>query len=452
MKKNDVEIIKITDYSTEGFGIGKALDGMTVFVPNSAIGDEAEVLIVKALKKFCFGKILNIVTPSPDRIDSDCEVFLRCGGCCYRHIDYSSELKAKKKRVFDAVNRIGGIDTEVNDCLSNGKITRYRNKGQYPVRKDGNGNITAGFYSLHSHRVIPCDDCILQPSEFSEIVKVCVEFFKKFNISAYDEESGKGPVRHIYLRKSDFEGKIVVCIVINGESLPNSKELVSALKKLYFVSGVVLNINLKKNNVILGDRCKTLYGKDYITETLLGVKFNISPLAFFQVNREMTEILYKTVAEFAEPEGKNILDLFCGAGTIGLTMAQKANKIIGVEIVKSAVENAENNAKINNIENAEFYCDTAEKAAERLAKKGIKTDVVILDPPRKGATFDLIATVCNDFSPEKVVYVSCDPATLARDLKQFGEYGYDCKKVQPIDLFPRTSHVETVVLLTRNEK
>lgn len=449
MKKNDVEIIKITDYSTEGFGIGKASDGMTVFVPNSAVGDEAKVLIVKVLKKFCFGKIVELINTSPDRVPVDCEVFLRCGGCSYRHIDYTAELKAKKKRVKDALNRIGGIDISINDCLGNGKTTRYRNKAQYPVREDKDGNVCAGFYSLHSHRVIPCDDCILQPREFSEIVKVCIGFFNKFNITAYDEQSGKGLVRHIYIRRSDFEEKSVVCIVINGETLPHSEELISDLKSLKFVSGLVLNINLKKNNVILGDRCKSLFGKDYITDTLLGVKFNISPLAFFQVNREMTEVLYKKVAEFAEPGGKTVLDLFCGAGTIGLTMADRAKKIIGVEIVKSAVENAEKNAEMNGIENAEFYCDTAENAAEKLSEKGIKTDVVILDPPRKGATPDLIDTVCNNFSPKTVVYVSCDPATLARDLKLFAQFGYDCEKIQPIDLFPKTSHVETVVKLER---
>lgn len=448
MKKNDIEILKITDYSTEGFGIGKASDGMTVFVPNSAVGDEAEILIVKALKKFCFGKIIKIIKPSTARVPVDCEFFLRCGGCSYRHIDYTAELEAKKKRVKDAINRIGGIDIPINDCLANGKITRYRNKAQYPVRVDKNGRITAGFYSLHSHRVIPCDDCILQPEEFSKIVKTCLDFFNKFNITAYDEKSGKGLLRHIYLRRSDFEGKSLVCIVINGEALPYCDELVSDLKKFEFVSGLVLNINLKKNNVILGDRCKILFGKDYITDTLLGVKFNISPLAFFQVNREMTELLYKKVAEFAEPDGKTVLDLFCGAGTIGLTMAEKAKKIIGVEIVESAVENAKKNAEMNGIENAEFYCDTAESAADNLAEKGIKTDVIILDPPRKGATPDLIDTICNRFSPKRVVYVSCDPATLARDLKIFAQFGYSCEKVQPVDLFPRTSHCECVVKLT----
>lgn len=449
MKKNEKIILDIIDYSTDGFGIGKAPDGMTVFVPGGAVGDKAEVLIVKALKKFCFGKITNIISNSADRISPDCDVFSRCGGCCYRHIDYSAELKAKQKRVADAIKRIGGIDIEVNECLSNAITTRYRNKGQYPVRVDNNGNLIAGFYSLHSHRVIPCDDCVLQPKEFSDIVKTCIDFFNKYNISAYDEQSGKGLVRHIYLRKSDFENNAVVCIVINGKTLPNAEKLVDILKKNDFVSGVVININRKNTNVILGDECKTLYGKEFITDTLLGVKFNISPLAFFQVNRKMTEVLYKTAADFANVTGKTVLDLFCGAGTIGLTMAKDAEKIIGVEIVEPAVENAKSNAKMNNIQNAEFYCDTAANAAKTLAQKGIKTDVVILDPPRKGATPDLIDTICNEFKPLNVVYVSCDPATLARDLKVFDELNYKCKKVQPVDLFPRTSHVETVVLLER---
>ena len=449
MKKNEIALMQIIDYSTDGYGIAKAPDGMTVFVPNSAVGDIAKVLIVKSLKNFCFGKIVELLTSSDERITPDCDVFSRCGGCCYRHINYDSELYAKQKRVADAISRIGGIDTPVNEVLSNRKITRYRNKGQYPVRADKDGNCVAGFYSLHSHRVIPCDDCVLQPKEFAPIVKTCVDFFNEKGISAYDENTGNGLIRHIYLRRSDLTEKTVVCLVVNGENLPFADELIEKLKTLEYVSGVVLNINTKKTNVILGDKCKTLFGDEFIVDSLLGVRFKISPLSFFQVNREMTEVLYKTAADFAEVKGKTVLDLFCGAGTIGLTLAREAKKVIGVEIVPQAIENAKENARLNGIENAEFICDTAANAAKILYDKGIYADIVILDPPRKGATPELIDTICNGFSPKTVVYVSCDPATLARDLKVFTEYGYKTEKIQPVDLFPRTAHVECVVMLTK---
>ena len=449
MKKNQKAVMQIIDYSTDGYGIAKAPDGMTVFIPGGAIGDTAEVLIVKELKKFCFGKIIEIIEPSADRLTPDCEVFSRCGGCAFRHIEYDAELKFKQKRVADAVSRIGGIDTHVSEVLSNKKTTRYRNKGQYPVRADKDGKCVAGFYSLHSHRVIPCNDCVLQPKDFSEIVRICIDFFNEKGISAYDEQTGKGLIRHIYLRRSAKTEKTVVCLVINGENLPFSDELVEKLSSLEYVSGVVLNVNKKKTNVILGDKIKTLFGKDYIVDSLLGVDFKISPLAFFQVNREMTEVLYKTASDFADVSGKTVLDLFCGAGTIGLTMAREAKKVIGVEIVPQAIENAKENAKINGIENAEFICDTAANAAKILYDKDVHADVVVLDPPRKGATPDLIDTVCNGFAPETVVYVSCDPATLARDLKVFAEYGYKIGRIQPVDLFPRTAHVETVALLSR---
>ncbi|MBQ5590224.1 MAG: 23S rRNA (uracil(1939)-C(5))-methyltransferase RlmD [Clostridia bacterium] len=449
MKKNETAIMKIIDYSTDGYGIAKAPDGMTVFVPNAAVGDEAEILIVKELKKFCFGKIIDIKTKSNDRTEPDCSVFSRCGGCAFRHINYEAELKFKQKRVADAISRIGGIDVPVNEVLSNKKTTRYRNKGQYPVSLDVNGDCIAGFYSLHSHRVIPCDDCILQPQEFSEIVETCINFFNEKNIKPYNEQTGKGVVRHIYLRYSSLNKKVVVCIVINAESLPFCDELAKKMQQIEFVGGFTLNINKKQTNVILGDKCKTIFGEDYIVDSLLGVNFKISPLAFFQVNREMTEVLYKCAASFANVKGKTVLDLFCGAGTIGLTMANETKQVIGVEIVPEAIENAKENAKLNGITNARFICDTAANAAKKLADEKTKVDVVVVDPPRKGLTNDLIDTICNDFSPERVVYVSCDPGTLARDLKIFDELGYKTQKIQPVDLFPRTAHVETVCLMER---
>ncbi len=449
MNKNDKAVMTITDYSTDGFGIAKAPDGMTVFIPGGAVGDTVDVHIVKVLKKFCFGKIIEIITPSPQRITPDCDVFSRCGGCSYRHIDTHAELQAKQRRVADALERIGGVDTPVNECLSNCVTTRYRNKGQYPVRTNNLGKCEAGFYSLHSHRVIACDDCLLQPKDFSSLVKICVDFFNEKGVLAYDEQSGKGLVRHIYLRHSDLAKKSVVCLVINGNTIPNLDELVNRLVATDKVGGVVLNQNTNKTNVILGKKCTTVYGDENIIDALLGVMFEISPLSFFQVNRQMTEVLYEKVAEFADVQGKTVLDLFCGAGTIGLTLADKAKKVIGVEIVPEAIENAKKNAKLNGIENAEFICDTASAAAKILYDKGTRADVVVVDPPRKGLTPDLIETICTGFAPQRVVYVSCDPATLARDLKEFVQKGYQPRKIQPVDLFPRTAHVETVVLLEK---
>jgi len=446
MKKNDEFIIDITDVTNEGSGVGK-YEGMAVFVPLTAVGDTVRVKALKVKKNYAFGKALEIIKPSDNRIENDCEVFNKCGGCVYRHISYEAECKLKENKVYEVIKRIGGIDLKPQPIIPSDRVDCYRNKAQYPVSLDGK----VGFYAFHSHRIIPCNACNLQPEIFGEIISVTEKWIDSYNISIYDEEKHKGLVRHIYIRIAEATNEIMLTVVINGDFLPFSTELCNALKDLLGSSlkSVQININKKDTNVILGDKCEVLYGEKYITDILCGVKIRLSPLSFYQVNRNMAEKLYEKACEYAEPENKDILDLYCGAGTIGLTIACKAKSIIGVEIIPQAVEDAKFNAINNNINNTEFICGDATFAASELKKRNIHPETVIVDPPRKGITPELISTIANDFSPERVVYVSCDPATLARDIKIFSENSYKLIEYTPVDLFPRTSHVECCVLLCK---
>lgn len=451
MNKNDRITITISSMSSQGLGIGRAADNTAVFVPGAAIGDKVEVIIVKVLKNYCFGKIVDFIEQSPDRIEPNCDAFSRCGGCCYRHISYDAELSIKQKRVSDAVCRIGKIAAPINPIIGADKRDRYRNKAQFPIALDKNGNAVCGFYALHSHRIVPCTDCMLQPPEFDGILRFLLKFTDDNRIPIYDETADKGILRHIYLRRT-ADGDVMVCLVINADRLPKEieKSLVKGLCDGFpEVKTVVLNINKRKTGVILGDKNRVLFGDGYLTDTLCSIKIKISPLSFYQVNRDMAEKLYTVAAEYAQVHGKTVLDLYCGAGAIGLSMAKTAREIIGVEIVPSAVKDARHNAEINGIENARFICADAAAAAKQLSAEGIRPDVVILDPPRKGADGSLIHTIAEDFAPQRVVYVSCDPATLARDLAVFEALGYKTEKVQPVDMFPSTAHVETVVLMTR---
>lgn len=446
MQKNDEIEIEITDMTDEGSGIGR-FDGMAVFVPCTAVGDRARVLVLKVKKTYAFGKLLEIITPSPDRAENDCPSFNRCGGCVYRHIDYSAELRIKYSRVYETVKRIGGVDLKPKEIIGSDSPDRYRNKAQYPVAEDG----ALGFYSFHSHRIAPCDGCALQPEIFNKIAAVFTEWIKENKVSVYNEQAHRGLLRHIYLRLAEKTGEIMAVAVINGENLPFANDLINRLLSVCGenLKSLQLNINREKTNVILGEKCRVLYGGEYITDILCGVKIRLSPLSFYQVNRATAEKLYKKAAEYAAPDGKVILDLYCGAGTIGLSMAKTAKQIIGAEIVPEAVEDARFNAKLNGIENAEFICADVAKAAKELSERRISPDVVILDPPRKGCSAELIDTVAEKFRPERVVYVSCDPATLARDIKLFTEKGYSLAEYTPVDMFPRTAHVETVALLGR---
>lgn len=449
MKKNDIIELTITAMSSEGSGIGR-YNGLAVFVPMSAIGDRLTVKILKVKSNCAFGKIESIIEPSGDRCTPDCTAFSKCGGCVYRHITYSAELEIKKQRVEDCIRRIGGVDMRPVGIVGADSSERYRNKAQYPVSND----YTVGFYRNHSHDIIASGDCKLQPEVFYKITELFTEWIKSKKLSVYNEESGKGLIRHLYLRFAEATNEIMVAVVINGNSLPESNELVTLLKNEIGeqLKTVVLNINKAKTNVILGDSCKTLYGEGYIFDILCGVRVRINPLSFYQVNRTMAEKLYNKAAEYAEPEGKTVLDLYCGAGTIGLSMADRAKKILGVEIIPEAVKDAEFNAENNGIKNARFVCADATKAAENLKNQGIKPDVVIVDPPRKGCSEELVRTIAKDFCPERVVYVSCDPATLARDVKIFETLGYKLKEYTAFDLFPRTHHVETVAKLEREEE
>ena len=446
MQKNDELILKITDITHEGSGVGK-YDGMAIFVPLTAVGDTARIKILKVKKNFAYGKALEIIEPSADRVVPSCEAFNKCGGCVFRHINYNAELKLKSNKVYESVKRLGGVDMLPRPILHTDNFDRYRNKAQYPISADGK----AGFYAFHSHRIIPCSDCKLQPESFSKITALCEDWITENNISIYDEVCHKGLLRHIYIRIAEKTEEIMVTLVINGDSLPYSDKLIPSLTKAFVqIKSIQLNINKADTNVILGDKCITLYGEDYITDILCGVKVRLSALSFYQVNRTMAEKLYEKACEYAAPENKNVLDLYCGAGTIGLSMAKYAQSIIGVEIIPEAVEDAKFNAKQNKISNARFICSDATKAAEQLSKENIKADVVIVDPPRKGLTAELIETISTNFGPERVVYVSCDPATFARDIKIFDSFGYKITEYTPADLFPRTAHVETVALLQRS--
>lgn len=452
LKKNDEITLEITDISSLGSGVGR-YENMAVFVEGAVTGDKLSVHIIKVKSSYAVGIIKKIIKPSKHRIASDCEVFEKCGGCSYRHIDYAHELEMKKGSVQDALKRIGGIDVPVDEILSIENQNHYRNKGQYPVGITKDGKLQIGFYAKRSHRIIDCEGCRLAPKEFENILNTIAKWIVKSVVSVYSEETHTGLIRHIYLRKGFSTGETMVCLVINGTDIPKKQQLIQSLTECdQTIKSIVLNTNDKDTNVILGEVCKTIYGQDYIEDILCGVRFRISPLAFYQVNPQGAELLYTRAKQYAQPDNsKVILDLYCGAGTIGLTMAKEAKKIIGVEIIPQAIENAKENAKLNNIDNAQFICADAGQAAEKLLKDGLKPDVVIVDPPRKGLSRETIdATV--SMSPQRIVYVSCDCATLARDCKIFEELGYRVMRTTAVDMFPRTWHVESVVLLTKVHK
>ncbi len=449
MKKNDVFDLKITALTSEGSGIGRA-DGMAVFVPFTAVGDVIECRILKVLKSYAYGKIERIITPSRDRVENDCPVFGKCGGCVYRHISYQAELAAKERIVSDAFERIGGLTPEFLPICGSERVDGYRNKLQMPLAKSDNGEIVSGFFSERSHRVVPVEHCRLQPDRFSEIVAFIKEQLKALKISVYSEQDNRGVMRHIFLRCGHYSGEVCAVLVAKRKTPEMTKLAAELTKRFPEITGVVLNVNPDRTNVILGEREVLLSGKATISDTMCGVKVEISPKSFYQVNTPAAENLYRQAAEFAEPQGKTVLDLYCGTGTIGLSMANAAKKIIGAEIVPEAVENAKRNARSSGLENAEFICADASDAAEELAEKGLAPDVIMLDPPRKGCD-DKTLLACIRMRPERIVMISCNPATAARDCKFLSENGYAVERVRSFDLFPRTRHVETVVLLSREE-
>lgn len=450
--KNDIITLEIESMTSDGKGVGRTNENIVVFVPDTAVGDEITAKILKVKKNVAFAKVEEIITPSADRIISDCPVSTKCGGCIYRHISYDAELKVKYDKVKDAIGRIAKQDvSKIRDIVPADSVDFYRNKAQIPVGLDKAGNVVMGFYSRHSHHIVPCLDCKLSPKIFSDITNTVYEFLCKNKSLVYNEETGKGYIRHLYLRYAKAYDTVMVCFVVNGKDFPHSDIIVNSLIEKYpQIKSIVVNVNREKTNVILGKKNITLYGDDYITDKLCDLDFKISPLSFYQVNRDMAEKLYKVAKDYANLSKDDVLfDLYCGTGTIGLSMAKDCKKLYGVEIIEQAVENAKENARANNIKNAEFFCADASSSAEKLKKDGIIPDVVVVDPPRKGLTEELIKTI-SQMSPKRVVYVSCDPATLARDLALFAENNYSTEELTPVDMFPRTHHVETVALITKN--
>lgn len=438
VEKNKTYIIEITGTGEKGEGVGR-YNGFAVFVPYALAGETVEVLIVKVLKNYAFGKIRKIITPSHYRRTPECSVFYQCGGCDYQHCSYEYELKCKTQKVKDCISRIGGLDITVENTIGY-KNLHYRNKSQFPVTTDG-----IGFYAPRSHRVVPVENCLIQNEKSNRVIGIVKSFMTDFHVKPYDELTEKGMIRHIFTRCSAV-GQVMVCIVTASEDLKNSDVLVSMLKNEFGENiSVIQNINPKNTNVVLGSKNIVLYGNGVITDKIGDLFFEISPQSFFQINPGQTKILYDKIVELGNFNGtERVLDLYCGIGTISLYIAGHVGSVVGVECVPQAIENAKRNALLNGVKNAEFYTGNAEDMADKFPD----SNVIVIDPPRKGCDAKLLETI-NNISPEKVIYVSCNPATFARDLKILNSYGYNADKVYPVDMFPRTSHVETVVLLSQ---
>ena len=450
MIKGQTIELQITDLNNLGNGVGR-YDGQVVFVRGAVSGDVVRASVIKVNKSFAVARLVDIITPSPDRMSEEfCTAPLSCGGCVYRHITYESELELKRGYVKAEFLKAGLSEVNVLPVLSTGRVSGYRNKAQYPIAKGKNGTY-AGFFASKTHNVIPAEQCSIQADEFAPILRFVCEFADNHGWSVYDEESGRGLLRHVYLRVGEKTGQIMLCLVINGDALPRENEFVSAVRERFDkIVSIVINQNKENTNVVLGKKYRTLYGKEGIEDELCGLKFFISPASFYQVNRDGAELLYNKAAELAALRGDEVLmDLYCGTGTIGLSMAKKAKVLCGIEIVESAVECAKENAARNQIDNARFICaDAGDKDVILAAAGGTRPDVVIIDPPRKGSTKELVECLA-DLCVPKIVYVSCGPDTLARDCAWFRESGYEIGEVQPVDMFPRTGHVESVVCLTR---
>lgn len=437
--------LTIESYASDGAGVAR-LDGAVVFVKGAVRGETCQVYLDKVGRSAIWGHVTAVEVSSSSRLDPDCPYYERCGGCCYRHMTYAEELEAKRRRVEDALHRIGGVDLPVPPVLGAEHPERYRNKAQFPVAPGPH----IGFYQKRTHAVTDVTDCLLQSEAAARLRTTTRNWMQQYHIPAYQERTGKGLVRHVYVR-TNRAGQSLYCLLINGATAPRLTELVGALRATEpGLVGVVLGINEKRNNVILGDSYRTLWGQDYLDDVLCGITFRLSVPSFYQVNPEQTEVLYRQAAEYAGlTGGETVLDLYCGIGTIGLTMAERAGTVIGAEVVPEAVEDAKQNAQRNGITNARFLCGDAGEAARQLAAEGVRPDVVCVDPPRKGLSEDVVDIVAQ-MDPERIVYVSCDPATLGRDLERFARRGYAARQVTAVDLFPRTAHVETVVQLMRS--
>ena len=447
LTKNQIYEAVITDYTSEGQGIAH-IEGCAVFIPNAVAGEKVTVRIEKAQKTWAAGKIVEILEKSPHRINRECPVAKLCGGCDFWHMDYEEEARLKAERVRSCLNRIGGEQLETVPILSAPTCYSYRNKAQYPVAAK-KSKAYAGFFRAGTHQVVENNRCLILPQEADDVKNAVIDYVNQFRVTVYDEEAHKGLLRHIYVRRGTVSKQVLVCLVVNGRKIPREEELIARLKKIPGFTTLVLSVNTKQGNAVLGDEFITLYGPGYIEDTLCGLVFRLSPRSFYQVNHDQAERLYNAAISQAEiTKNDTVLDLYCGVGTITLAMAGAAGKVIGVEVIPQAVEDAKDNAKRNGIENAEFFCGDAGQAALELEAKGIKADVVVVDPPRKGLNADTIEAL-HRFAPRRIVYVSCDPATLARDVALLKERGYTLKNAQAADLFPRCSHVESIVCLSK---
>ena len=467
MKKNQDYIVTIEDLSVEGEGIGKVNEagesGFPLFVKDTVIGDVAKVRAIKVKKNYGYGRLMEIITPSPNRVTPPCPVARQCGGCTLQCMTYEEQLEFKRRKVENNLRRIGGLkEIEVPMTLGMKEPWRYRNKAQVPFGMN-NGKICAGFYAGRTHTIIDSEDCLIAPEINQTIIREIKSFMEEYQIAPYNEETGTGVVRHALIRVGYHTGQILVCLVINADRLPHAEKLVERLQKISDMTSVCLNINKKKTNVILGEKVETLFGPGYLEDKIGEVTFQISPQSFFQVNPQQTEVLYGKALEFANLTGQEtVWDLYCGIGTISLFLARSAKKVYGVEIIPAAIDDARGNAKRNGLDNTEFFVGKAEEVlpewyAKRDSDKERHADVIVVDPPRKGCDSALLDTI-TAMHPDRIVYVSCDSATLARDLKYLtekeckpGEAGYQVTKVQPVDMFPWSAHVETVVLLSQQK-
>ena len=446
LAKNQEHTVTIEGYGEGGMGVAR-IDGRVVFVHGALRGEKCRVLILKTLKSVAFAKVLEVIEPSSERITPDCPYFPRCGGCTYRHIRYEEELRLKRQRVQDNLSRIGGSDVTVEEILGAQDTLRYRNKAQYPVSKDG----AVGFYRARTHEVIECEHCLLVKPEADAAAEALREYMQSCRVAGYDEKTGRGLVRHLYVR-SNAAGESLVCVLVNGDKLPKEDRLVTLLRDACpKCTGIVLGTNTKKGNVILGDRYRTLWGSDRLEDTLCGKTFRLSVPSFYQVNRVQAERLYAKAIEFAGLTGQEtVLDLYCGAGTITLALSDHAKKVLGAEIVPEAIDDARENAARNGVKNAEFFCGDASDVAKKLARENLRPDVITVDPPRKGLAADVVESIA-EMQPQRVVYVSCDSATMARDVKRLADLGYTAQRACAVDMFPRADHVETVVLLSHKK-
>jgi len=449
VEKNEDYIINIDNMGYEGEGVGK-IDGFTVFVAGAIVGEKVKIKIVKVSKNFAFGKLLEIIEKSKGRIEPVCIIYKNCGGCNLQHIDYNSQLDFKTNRVVQVINRIGKLEEViVHKALGMESPYNYRNKVQLPA-SNINGVVKIGFYAVRSHDIINMENCHIQDAVADIVVKLTRQWIREFNIECYNEENHQGILRHIMIRKGIKTGEVMVVLVIKGKDIPHKEEFIEIMrKKIKGLVSIIQNTNNEKTNVILGSACKTLWGKDTINDYISEFKFEVSPLSFFQVNSIQTEVLYNKALEYANLSGGEVvLDAYCGTGTISLFLSKKAKKVYGVEIVPEAIENAKKNAKENNVDNTEFIVGEAEKVIPKLISQGVRADVVVVDPPRKGCDKTLLEAISH-MGPKTIVYVSCDPGTLARDLGILDELGYKTLEIQPVDMFPQTAHIETVCLIEK---